>query len=122
AERGLILADTKYEFGVDEAGKIHLADEIHTPDSSRYWKADSYQARFEAGERPDSLAKDFLRPRGAARRAPYKDAIPASPADLILQPALVYVQAYERITGQTFEPAGDEPIRERVRRNLARYL
>ena len=61
AERGLILADTKYEFGLDADGRVVLADEIHTPDSSRYWKADSYQARFEAGAKPDSFDKDFVR-------------------------------------------------------------
>jgi phosphoribosylaminoimidazole-succinocarboxamide synthase len=122
ADRGLILADTKYEFGVDETGKIYLADEIHTPDSSRYWKADTYAARFEAGERPDSFDKDFVRAWVAARCDPYRDPIPEIPADLILETALIYVEAYERITGQTFEPPGDEPIRDRVRRNLARYV
>src|SRR5690348_9104025 len=75
AERGLILADTKYEFGTDAAGTIVLADEIHTPDSSRYWRADSYEARFAAGERPDSFDKDVVRGWVAARCDPYRDDI-----------------------------------------------
>lgn len=119
AERGLILADTKYEFGVDAAGTIMLADEIHTPDSSRYWRADTYAARFAAGERPDSFDKDFVRSWVAERCDPYVDPIPEIPADLIFQTALVYVQAFETITGQTFEPpAAGEPILDRIRRNL----
>ncbi len=73
------LGDTKYEFGVDEDGKIYLADEIHTPDSSRYWMADSYAARFERGERPESFDKDFVRTWVSERCDPYKDDIPAIP-------------------------------------------
>ena len=119
AERGLILADTKYEFGIDADGTIMLADEIHTPDSSRYWRADTYAARFAAGERPDSFDKDFVRSWVAERCDPYVDPIPDIPADLIFQTALVYVQAFETITGQSFEPpAADEPILGRIRRNL----
>ncbi len=117
AERGLILADTKYEFGTDEAGSILLADEIHTPDSSRYWRAATYRARFEAGARPDSFDKDVVRAWVAARCDPYKDEIPKIPDDLIFQTALTYVEAFERITGETFEPpAAGEDVRERVRR------
>src|ERR1700742_4881224 len=67
AERGLILADTKYEFGVDAEGAIRLADEIHTPDSSRYWRADTYPQRLAAGQRPDSFDKDVIREWVAAR-------------------------------------------------------
>ena len=120
AERGLILADTKYEFGTDDTGKIWLADEIHTPDSSRYWCAKTYDAKLDAGERPDSFDKDFVRSWVAARCDPYHDPIPAIPDDLIFQTALVYVQAFEQITGQTFAPpAANEPILDRIRRNLA---
>src|SRR5690606_18336252 len=72
AQRGLILADTKYEFGVDEAGTIVLADEIHTPDSSRYWMADSYAERLAAGQPPVSFDKDVIRNWVAARCDPYK--------------------------------------------------
>ena len=68
-ERGLILADTKYEFGTDASGRIILADEIHTPDSSRYWFAASYADRFARGERPESFDKDFVRSGGDAAGA-----------------------------------------------------
>jgi len=103
-ERGLILADTKYEFGVDTEGTICLADEIHTPDSSRYWRADTYPKRLAAGERPDSFDKDVIRSWVAARCDPYKDRVPEIPPELIWKTALTYVEAYERITGRRFEP------------------
>ena len=120
AQRGLILVDTKYEFGTDAAGRIVLADEIHTPDSSRYWRADSYPARFAAGERPESFDKDFVRNWVAARCDPYKDPIPEIPAELILATAAVYIQAYETITGQSFGlPEDTGPVLDRIRANLA---
>jgi phosphoribosylaminoimidazole-succinocarboxamide synthase len=123
AERGLILADTKYEFGVDPDGQIVLADEIHTPDSSRFWLAETYADRFEAGLRPESFDKDVVRDWVASRCDPYNDPIPDIPAEIVLKTALVYVQAFETITGQTFEPpAFDEPVIERVRRNLAAFF
>jgi phosphoribosylaminoimidazole-succinocarboxamide synthase len=119
AERGLILADTKYEFGTDAEGRIILADEVHTPDSSRYWRAASFQARFEAGEKPESFDKDFVRSWVAARCDPYKDEIPEIPQDLILGTAAVYIEAYETITGQRFTlPEGEGPVLDRVRANL----
>jgi phosphoribosylaminoimidazole-succinocarboxamide synthase len=122
AARGLILADTKYEFGTDADGAIVLADEIHTPDSSRYWFAASYAARFAAGERPESFDKDHMRNWVAARCDPYKDPIPPIPAEVILETALVYIRAYETITGRSFPlPDSDEPVIARIRRNLARY-
>lgn len=123
AERGLILADTKYEFGTDADGRIVLADEIHTPDSSRYWLADSYPARFAAGQRPESFDKDFVRAWVAERCDPYRDPIPEIPPEMIAQTSAVYVQAYETITGRAFErPDPHEPVLERIRRNLARYF
>lgn len=122
AARGLILVDTKYEFGVDRTGQIILADEIHTPDSSRYWFAETYPEKFAKGDPPDSFDKDFVRSWVAARCDPYTDPIPEIPAEMIDETARVYIQAYETITGQTFEvEAGDEPILARVRRNLAAY-
>ncbi|MFP3547490.1 phosphoribosylaminoimidazolesuccinocarboxamide synthase [Rhizobium sp. SIMBA_035] len=123
AKRGLILVDTKYEFGTDAEGNIILADEIHTPDSSRYWLADSYQAAFESGGRPTSFDKDFVRAWVADRCDPYKDAIPEIPADLIEQTSAVYIKAYEAITGKTFVPddSGETPL-ARVRTNLAPYF
>ncbi len=123
AERGLILADTKYEFGTDASGRIILADEIHTPDSSRYWRASSYQARFEAGEKPDSFDKDFVRNWVAARCDPYNDPIPEIPAELIEATARVYIEAYETITGQVFmPPPASESVLDRIRTNLAPYF
>ena len=123
AERGLILADTKYEFGLDDTGAIVLADEIHTPDSSRFWRADTYEARFAAGQRPDSFDKDFVRAWVAERCDPYNDPIPEIPAELIAQTSAVYIEAFEAITGQTFKaPDASEPVMDRVKRNLDAYL
>ncbi|MEO7688210.1 MAG: phosphoribosylaminoimidazolesuccinocarboxamide synthase [Sphingomonas sp.] len=122
-ERGLILADTKYEFGVTAEGMIMLADEIHTPDSSRYWHRASYQARFETGQRPDSFDKDFVRSWVAARCDPYADEIPEIPQDLIIGTAAVYVEAFEKIVGRTFIPDLDgATVLERVRASLAPFL
>jgi len=123
AERGLILADTKYEFGVTPDGVIVLADEIHTPDSSRYWRQATYQARFEANERPDSFDKDFVRSWVAARCDPYNDPIPDIPQDLIAGTAAVYAEAFETITGRPFTPNLDGiTILERIRANLTSFF
>ncbi len=123
AQHGLILVDTKYEFGTDETGRIVLADEIHTPDSSRYWIAGTYPERFEAGQRPDSFDKDFVRAWVVARCDPYKDPIPEIPKDLIEQTSRVYIKAYETITGQKFVPdASGAPPLDRIRWNLERYF
>ncbi|CAN7603719.1 phosphoribosylaminoimidazolesuccinocarboxamide synthase [Phyllobacterium sp. LjRoot231] len=119
ASRGLILADTKYEFGTDDEGNIVLADEIHTPDSSRYWFADSYAP----GKRPVSFDKDFVRNWVVERCDPYKDDIPEIPEDVIDATTKVYIQAYEKITNRKFE-AGDpavDPL-QRIRKNLANYF
>jgi phosphoribosylaminoimidazole-succinocarboxamide synthase len=121
--RGLILVDTKYEFGMDESGRIMIADEIHTPDSSRYWFLESYERRFEAGERPESFDKDFVRNWVVARCDPYRDPVPKIPADVVLATSRVYIDAFERITGQTFAlPDAGVPVLERIRRNLAGYF
>lgn len=123
AKQGLILVDTKYEFGTDENGTIILADEIHTPDSSRYWMADSYEQAFQQGSRPQSFDKDFVRSWVAERCDPYADDIPEIPEELRLQTSKVYIEAYERITGHAFIPddSGASPF-ERVRQNLQRYI
>jgi phosphoribosylaminoimidazole-succinocarboxamide synthase len=123
AERGLILADTKYEFGTDETGTIVLADEIHTPDSSRFWLADGYATAFAAGTRPPSFDKDVIRTWVDARCDPYKDDVPTIPEDLIATTSQVYIDAYQAITGQTFEPdlSGETPL-ARIRGNLAQYF
>lgn len=118
-ERGLILVDTKYEFGTDSEGNIILADEIHTPDSSRYWIADSYEKSFANGERPASFDKDFVRAWVAERCDPYHDDIPEIPTSLVEETSAVYIKAYEQITGLTFIPddAGETPL-ARIRKNL----
>lgn len=123
AKKGLILVDTKYEFGVDAVGRIILADEIHTPDSSRYWVAASYPERFARAEKPESFDKDFVRNWVAARCDPYQDDVPEIPAELILETSAVYIRAYEMITGRSFEkPLVGEKVFERVRRNLRPYV
>ena len=123
ARQGLILVDTKYEFGFDESGTIVVADELHTPDSSRYWKQATYQSRLAAGEEPEGLDKEFLRLWVTARCDPYTDPVPDIPDATLEEFSGKYIALYETITGRPFERIeGDEPIRERVRRNLAQAL
>ncbi|TPK89822.1 phosphoribosylaminoimidazolesuccinocarboxamide synthase [Mesorhizobium sp. B2-4-12] len=123
AERGLILADTKYEFGTDRNGTIILADEIHTPDSSRYWIAASYEQALASGTRPESFDKDFIRSWVAARCDPYKDPIPKIPDEIVEQASRIYTQAYEAITGKAFVPdMSGNTVLDRIRSNLARYF
>lgn len=123
AERGLILVDTKYEFGTDKDGRIVLADEIHTPDSSRYWIAGGYDEAFATGKRPQSFDKDFVRAWVTERCDPYKDPIPEIPADLIEQTSKVYIQAFETITGEKFVPdLTGATVLERIRTNLQPYF
>jgi len=123
ARRGLILVDTKYEFGLDRDGGVVLADEIHTPDSSRYWFADSYPAAFAEGTRPPSFDKDFVRSWVAEKCDPYRDPIPEIPADLIAETSRVYVSAFETLTGEAFSPPpAGEAIHDRIRRNLAQFF
>ncbi|MFE3837796.1 phosphoribosylaminoimidazolesuccinocarboxamide synthase [Pseudogemmobacter sonorensis] len=123
AGRGLILVDTKYEFGLDTAGNILLADEIHTPDSSRYWIAEGYQEALETGARPPSFDKDVIRSWVVARCDPYKDEVPEIPAEMIARTSAVYIDAFETITGQRFVPdmTGETPL-ARIRANLAPYF
>lgn len=111
---GLILVDTKYEFGVDENGELVLIDEIHTSDSSRFWKADTYEARIEAGEEPENFDKEFLRLWFRERCDPYNDeTLPEMPDDFRIEVAMRYIETYERITGQDFVlPEGN--VQERV--------
>ena len=120
ARNGLILVDTKYEFGLDEDGRITLADEVHTPDSSRYWHAASYADRLAAGKEPESLDKEFLRLWIAERCDPYKDPIPEIPPETLVEFSEKYIALYELVTGQPFErPSVDRPVHDRVRANLA---
>ena len=123
AANGLILVDTKYEFGLDEEGRITLADEIHTPDSSRYWLAATYAERLAGGEDPETLDKDFLRRWIIARCDPYSEPIPPIPPETLVEFSLRYIALYETVTGERFAaPPPEPPARERIRENLARYL
>ena len=121
AERGLILVDTKYEFGLDEKDQLILIDEIHTPDSSRWWKLDTYGARVSAGEEPEYFDKEFLRLWFKEHSDPYKDEkLPEAPVELVEELSRRYIQMYEHITGKTFTP-GEQPTIPRIERNLKQY-
>jgi len=123
ASNGLILVDTKYEFGIDADGTITIADEIHTPDSSRYWIADSYGQRLSEGKEPVSLDKEFLRLWVSKRCDPYKDPIPEIPAETLMEFSGKYVRLFEQVTGQTFDtPLAGRPVYGRIRENLVRAL
>lgn len=121
---GLILVDTKYEFGRDSQGNIMVVDEIHTPDSSRYWLADSYDDRIDAGLEPENIDKEFLRLWFAKSCDPYKDEVlPQAPEELIIQLSSRYIQLYEMITGTNFDfGENGEDAQERILKNIATYL
>src|SRR3990167_7961594 len=119
--RGLILVDTKYEFGTDENGKLVLIDEIHTPDSSRYWMLGSYEERIAKGEEPEYFDKEFMRLWFKENCDPYKDAtLPDAPQELVEELSRRYIQMYEQITGDKFVP-GEIPVLPRIERNLKPY-
>lgn len=122
AANGLILADTKYEFGTLPDGTLLLADELHTPDSSRFWLAEGYGAALAAGTRPPSFDKDVIRAWVAARCDPYRDPIPEIPPAMIAETAQTYVAAFRAITGGGFVPdmRGATPL-DRIRANLAAF-
>ena len=123
-EHGLILVDTKYEFGKDAAGNILLIDEIHTPDSSRYWIAEGYEERFASGEEPDNIDKEFLRLWFARHCDPYNDpTLPPAPDALRIELSRRYILLYELITGEAFQfPEVGQSIQERMRGSLAASL
>ncbi len=122
AQHGLILVDTKYEFGVDENGTLMLIDEIHTPDSSRYWKLGSYEARLAHGEEPEYFDKEFLRIWFRDHCDPYKDkVIPEAPADMVTELSRRYIEIYEQLTGLKFDVDADAPIADRIAANLKAY-
>ncbi len=120
AQHGLILVDTKYEFGKDENGNIFLCDEIHTPDSSRYWLKDSYEANFKNGKEPEYIDKEFLRLWFKDNCDPYTDeTLPDAPEDLIIELSNRYIKLYEMITGDTFHVTKGS-INERIIKNLTK--
>ncbi|MES2315387.1 MAG: phosphoribosylaminoimidazolesuccinocarboxamide synthase [Patescibacteria group bacterium] len=121
-KRGLILVDTKYEFGLTPEGEVMLIDEIHTPDSSRYWQADSYQERIDQGQEPQNFDKEFLRLWFKDNCDPYKDEkLPAAPIDMVAELSRRYIQIYEQITGNKFKANLGENILERIENNLKAY-
>ncbi|MCA9872198.1 MAG: phosphoribosylaminoimidazolesuccinocarboxamide synthase [Anaerolineales bacterium] len=109
---GLILVDTKYEMGLIN-GRLALIDEIHTPDSSRYWLAESYQP----GTEPENFDKEFLRKWYAAQGYRGDGTPPTMPDDFIVRVAARYIAAYEKLTGESFTP-GERPVIERIKQNL----
>ena len=118
ASNDLILVDTKYEFGTDESGALILIDEIHTPDSSRYWQRESYATRFAAGEEPEYFDKEFLRLWFRDNCDPYRDAtLPPAPPELVDEMSRRYIAMYEQITGMKFQH-GETPILQRIEKNL----
>jgi phosphoribosylaminoimidazole-succinocarboxamide synthase len=122
-KNGLILVDTKYEFGLDPDGQIIIADEIHTPDSSRFWIKDSYDERLKAGKEPDSLDKEFLRLWIKERCDPYNETIPDIPAETLIEFSNKYIKLYEQVTGEKFvKPDTSENIRTRIQDCLEKTL
>ncbi len=119
ARRGILLVDTKYEFGLDADGRLVLADEVHTPDSSRFWMADSYEERFRDGLPPNRLDKDILRNWLNSKCDPNVDPIPVVPDEILLDVAQAYGRALEQITGEELDwpDAGLSSV-ERLRTNL----
>ena len=124
AKRGLILVDTKYEFGKRD-GKIYLMDEIHTPDSSRYFYADGYEARFEKGEPQKQLSKEFVREWLMDNGFQGKEGqtVPEMTNDKVKEISERYIELYENITGETFVEADEsENIAMRIEKNISDYL
>ena len=117
AARGLILVDTKYEFGKTKDGDIIVIDEIHTPDSSRFWMRSTYDERFAAGLDPEPLDKDFVRRYYTGIGYRGDGPPPALPDDVRVGAALRYMEAFERITGAPFVP-DTAPPSDRIRKNL----
>lgn len=108
--RGLLLVDTKYEFGRRGDGAIVVIDEVHTPDSSRYWDAGSYQARIANGQDPEALDKDYIRRYFLGLGYQGEGPVPTMTDEVRIEAARRYITAYERITGSSFEPNQEEPL------------
>jgi phosphoribosylaminoimidazole-succinocarboxamide synthase len=114
---GLMLVDTKYEFGLDETGQLYLMDEVHTPDSSRFWRQATYAPRLAAGEEPESFDKEYVRLAYAARGYRGDGPPPPMPDDLWVETSRRYIEIFELLTGETFRP-GAYPVEPRLRANL----
>jgi phosphoribosylaminoimidazole-succinocarboxamide synthase len=124
AKRGLILVDTKYEFGKTNDGKIVLIDEIHTPDSSRYFYADGYQERQNKGEPQKQLSKEFVRQWLIENGFQGKDGeqIPEMSDEKIIEISNRYIELYEQITGEAFVKASTENVLNRIEKNVMDFL
>jgi phosphoribosylaminoimidazole-succinocarboxamide synthase len=118
---GLILVDTKYEFGLSPEGEVTLIDEVHTPDSSRFWLADTYEQRIAAGQEPDNFDKEFIRMYYAARGYRGEGEPFSLPPDLAVGAAVRYIRTYELLTGQPFA-AAEQPAAPRIERNLHTWM
>lgn len=122
AKQGLILVDTKYEMGLDPDGRITLADEIHTPDSSRFWISDTYAERHARGEEPESLDKEFLR-LWLRDKGISDDNIPELDDEIRIQVAERYIDLFQRVTGTDFDAElGATPVLQRIEERIAEYL
>jgi len=117
AKQGLILADTKYELGLDAAGELVVIDEIHTPDSSRYWRIDGYEKALAEGASPPAIDKEYVRLWLAEQGYKGEGKPPALPDAVRVEAATRYIDAFEQVTGRAFVPDLEEPI-TRIRRNL----
>ena len=115
--RGLILVDTKYEIGLDAAGELVVIDEIHTPDSSRYWYRDRYERAISEGRDPEALDKEYVRRWLVEQGWRGEGTPPELPLDVRCEAARRYIEAFEQVTGCDFEPDTEEPL-ARIRRNL----
>ena len=122
-KNGLILVDTKYEIGTDLSGKIKFVDEIHTPDSSRFWISSSYKERIAAGQEPENIDKEFLRLWFAKNCDPYNDEVlPDAPDDLVAELSARYILLYELITGEKFIFPDLSDIDKRITENIKELL
>ena len=123
AKRGLILVDTKYEFGKHN-GEIYLMDEIHTPDSSRYFYADGYQEKFEAGLPQKQLSKEFVREwlmdNGFQGKAGQQ--VPEMTDEIVESISQRYIELYEHITGEEFKAVNADKLQDRIEKNVTAYL
>lgn len=124
SQHGLILVDTKYEMGIAPDGEITLIDEIHTPDSSRYWIEESFEQRLEEKKEPENIDKEFLRLWFKDHCDPYNDkTLPEAPKELVVELSARYIHLYETITGENFSfPDLTQTIEERIFNNLKTYI
>ncbi len=122
-KNGLILVDTKYEIGTDSKGNIKFVDEIHTPDSSRFWISSSYKERINSGQEPENIDKEFLRLWFAKNCDPYNDEVlPDAPDDLVSELSARYILLYELITGEKFIFPNLNNINKRITENIKELL